>query len=103
MCVVTDCMTLTRARIEVNIPRKRKGSCSDHDKVYTLAIEPSWSHLMRSTNWFFFVSLQALMKFYDTLMQAVLRHVRFDGKWRERERERGRLCPAENLQGRSVY
>ena len=33
MCVVTDCMTLTRARIEVTIPRKRKGSCTDHDKV----------------------------------------------------------------------
>ena len=26
------------------------------------------------------ISLQALMKFYDTLMQAVLRYVRFDGK-----------------------
>ena len=33
VCIVTACMTLTRARIEVNIPRKRKGSCSDHDKV----------------------------------------------------------------------
>ena len=33
VCIVTDCMTLTRARIEVNIPRKRKGACTDHDKV----------------------------------------------------------------------
>ena len=35
--IVTDCMTLTRAQIEVNIPRKRKRSCSDHDKVCMLS------------------------------------------------------------------
>ena len=33
VCVVTECMTLTRARIEVHIPRKRLGSCENHDKV----------------------------------------------------------------------
>ena len=35
MCVVTESMTITRARIEVNIPRKRRGSCENHDKVST--------------------------------------------------------------------
>ena len=35
VCIVTDCMTLTQsARIEVNIPRKRKRSCSDHHTRY---------------------------------------------------------------------
>lgn len=52
VCVVTDCMTLTRARIEMPIPRKRRASCASHDK--------------------------ALQRFYETVMQAVLRHVRFD-------------------------
>lgn len=33
VCLVTSCMTLVRARIETNIPRKRKGQCSQHDKV----------------------------------------------------------------------
>jgi protein pelota len=52
VCVVTECMTLTRARVEVHIPRKRRGSCENHDK--------------------------ALKRFYDTVMQAMLRHIRFD-------------------------
>ncbi len=58
MCIVTDSMTITRAKIEVTIPRKRRGSCTNHDK--------------------------AVQRFYDTVMQAVLRHIRFEG-----ERERG--------------
>lgn len=33
VCLVTSCMTLVRAKIETNIPRKRKGQCSQHDKV----------------------------------------------------------------------
>ncbi|XP_064391846.1 protein pelota homolog [Halichondria panicea] len=52
VCVVTDSMTITRARIEVPIPRKRRGSCTNHDK--------------------------AVQRFYDTVMQALLRHVRFE-------------------------
>ena len=36
VCVVTPCMTITRARIEMSIPRKRKGSCANHDKVPTI-------------------------------------------------------------------
>ena len=33
VCVVTSSMTLTRARIEIAIPRKRKGSVTNHEKV----------------------------------------------------------------------
>lgn len=33
VCLVTSSMTLVRAKIETNIPRKRKGQCSQHDKV----------------------------------------------------------------------
>ncbi|KAH9376655.1 hypothetical protein HPB48_005866 [Haemaphysalis longicornis] len=32
LCLVTSSMTLVRAKIDVSIPRKRKGSCSQHDK-----------------------------------------------------------------------
>ncbi len=52
VCLVTNNMTLTRAKIETNIPRKRKGQCSQHDK--------------------------GLTKFYDQVIQAILRHVNFD-------------------------
>lgn len=52
VCAVTSLMTITRARIEMHIPRKRRGSCTNHDK--------------------------ALERFYYTIMQAILRHIRFD-------------------------
>lgn len=52
VCLVTSSMTIVRAKIEVNIPRKRKGNCSQHDK--------------------------GLFKFYDQIIQAVLRHFNFD-------------------------
>ena len=50
--LVTPYMTLTRAKIEMNIPRKRKGQCAQHEK--------------------------GLQKFYDSIIQAILRHVNFD-------------------------
>ncbi|KAG7492190.1 hypothetical protein MATL_G00011820 [Megalops atlanticus] len=50
--LVTPAMTLLRAKVEVTIPRKRKGSCTQHDK--------------------------ALERFYEAVMQAILRHVNFD-------------------------
>ena len=37
ICLVTSSMTLVRAKIETNIPRKRKGSCTQHDKVFYFA------------------------------------------------------------------
>jgi protein pelota len=52
VCLVTNCMTIVRAKIDLGIPRKRKGSVSQHEK--------------------------ALQRFYDTVLQAVLRHVNFD-------------------------
>lgn len=33
VCLITSAMTLVRTKIETNIPRKRKGMCSQHDKV----------------------------------------------------------------------
>ncbi|KZS07668.1 Protein pelota [Daphnia magna] len=52
VCLVTGAMTLVRAKIDVTIPRKRKGSTSQHEK--------------------------GLQKFYDTVLQAILRHVNFE-------------------------
>merc|ERR1712098_405094 len=52
VCLVTSCMTVTRAKIEVGIPRKRRGDCSQHEK--------------------------GLNKFYDQCVQAIIRHVNFD-------------------------
>ena len=45
-------MTVTRAKVDVSIPRKRRGDCSQHEK--------------------------GLTKFYDQCIQALLRHVNFD-------------------------
>lgn len=52
LCLITPNMTLLRAKIETTIPRKRKGMCAQHDK--------------------------GLSKFYDQIIQAILRHVHFD-------------------------
>ncbi|KAM5126759.1 protein pelota homolog [Mantella aurantiaca] len=52
ICLVTPSMTLLRAKIETNIPRKRRGNCSQHEK--------------------------ALEKFYDQVMQGIIRHINFD-------------------------
>ena len=55
VCLVTGAMTLVRAKIDVAIPRKSKGNTSrnsQHEK--------------------------GLEKFYDTVLQAMLRHVNFD-------------------------
>lgn len=47
-------MTLVRAKIDINIPRKRKGQCAQHEK--------------------------GLQKFFDSIMQGILRYINFDGK-----------------------
>ncbi|XP_016393509.1 protein pelota homolog [Sinocyclocheilus rhinocerous] len=52
LVLVTPAMTLLRAKVEVTIPRKRKGSCAQHDK--------------------------ALERFYEAVMQGILRHFNFD-------------------------
>nr|XP_033802340.1 protein pelota homolog isoform X3 [Geotrypetes seraphini] len=52
ICLVTPSMTMLRAKVETTIPRKRRGNCSQHDK--------------------------ALDRFYDQVMQGILRHINFD-------------------------
>ncbi|CAG8518788.1 9597_t:CDS:10 [Paraglomus occultum] len=52
LCLVTQNMTIVRQRIEQAIPRKRKGSVTNHEK--------------------------GLQKFYEQVMQAIIRHVNFD-------------------------
>ena len=53
ICLINSSMTITRAKIECNFPRKRKGICSQHDK--------------------------GLNKFFENVMQALLRHINFEG------------------------
>lgn len=36
LVLVTPAMTLLRAKVELNIPRKRRGSCTQHEKVPVL-------------------------------------------------------------------
>lgn len=52
VCLITASMTLVRSKIEVSIPRKRKGHTQQHEK--------------------------GLLKFYESVMQGILRHVNFD-------------------------
>lgn len=52
ICLITSSMTLVRSKIDVNIPRKRKGNVSQHDK--------------------------GLVKFYEAVLQGILRHINFD-------------------------
>lgn len=52
ICLVTENMTIVRQRIDVNIPRKRRGRDSGHEK--------------------------SLQKFYDAVMQGMMRNINFD-------------------------
>jgi len=52
VCLVTSSMTIVRAKIDCNIPRKRKGMCDQYNK--------------------------GLHKFFDQIVQAIIRHVDFD-------------------------
>lgn len=38
LVLVTPAMTLLRAKVEVTIPRKRRGSCTQHEKVGQLSV-----------------------------------------------------------------
>lgn len=38
LVLVTPAMTLLRAKVEVTIPRKRRGSCTQHEKVGLLSV-----------------------------------------------------------------
>ncbi|XP_049531755.1 protein pelota isoform X3 [Anopheles darlingi] len=52
VCLITASMTLVRSKIDMTIPRKRKGFVQQHEK--------------------------GLTKFYEAVMQGILRHVNFD-------------------------
>ncbi|XP_059057029.1 protein pelota [Achroia grisella] len=52
VCLITPSMTLVRSKIDMTIPRKRKGFVQQHEK--------------------------GLNKFYDAVMQGILRHVDFN-------------------------
>lgn len=52
VCLITSSMTLVRSKIDVAIPRKRKGYVQQHEK--------------------------GLNKFYEAVMQGIMRHVNFD-------------------------
>jgi len=52
ICLITSNMTIVRSKIDMSIPRKRKNFPSQHEK--------------------------GLTKFYDAVMQGILRHVNFD-------------------------
>lgn len=52
ICLITGAMTILVGRIDCTIPRKRPGSAARHEK--------------------------ALDKFYEMVLQGVLRHIRFD-------------------------
>ena len=69
VCLVTSCMTITRAKIDVNIPRKRRGDCSQHEKgllkFYDLVITDDYSD-----------SRKVLC--LRQVIQNILRHVNFD-------------------------
>lgn len=52
LCLVTPAMTVVKAKIEMAIPRKRRGSTSQHDR--------------------------AVLRFYEAVLQAVLEKVDFD-------------------------
>lgn len=52
ICLITSSMTLVRAKIDLNIPRKRKGHCNQHEK--------------------------GMQRFFDNIIQAIQRHVNFE-------------------------
>lgn len=41
VCLITASMTIVRAKIDMNVPRKRKGYCGQHDKVLNVLLHAS--------------------------------------------------------------
>ncbi len=52
ICLILSSMTLVKSKVEMSIPRKRKGLCANHDK--------------------------SLDKFFERIIQALLTHINFD-------------------------
>nr|CAG4639228.1 EOG090X07BV [Daphnia magna] len=67
VCLVTGAMTLVRAKIDVTIPRKRKGSTSQHEKVSILEVlaDPAVTSRMADTK--AMAEVKALENFYAVL------------------------------------
>lgn len=74
ICLITSNMTIVRAKIDQVIPRKRKGNVSQHEKVFNWKNTIEINLLIIITKCLF----QGLNKFYDSVMQGILRHVNFD-------------------------
>ncbi|KAF2090083.1 hypothetical protein K490DRAFT_35954 [Saccharata proteae CBS 121410] len=47
ICLITEHQTILRQRVEVPIPRKRRGGASDHDKAYNKFFDTVLSTLLR--------------------------------------------------------
>lgn len=52
VCLINASMTLVRSKIDQTVPRKRRGNVTQHEK--------------------------GLSRFYESVMQAILRHINFD-------------------------
>ncbi|KAJ3324415.1 hypothetical protein HDV06_006826 [Boothiomyces sp. JEL0866] len=52
ICLVTENMTIVRQRIETNVPKKRRGTTTDHDK--------------------------GIVRFFHQVYQGILHHINFD-------------------------
>lgn len=52
ICLIQSSMTIVRSKIDTNIPRKRKGHASQHEK--------------------------GLQKFYEDVLNGIRRHIKFD-------------------------
>lgn len=69
VCLITSQMTQVRAKIEVNVPKKRVGSTTGHDKVRLNPFDTSRTNPL--------CEIQAVTKFYEAVMDAIRRHVNF--------------------------
>lgn len=76
ICLITSNLTITRAKIDVNIPKKRKGNAKQNEKVCDIHIQEKfqYTHFLIRT----YVMFQGILKFYELIMQGLLRHVNFD-------------------------
>ena len=59
-------MTTRKEKIDLNIPKKRVGSTTRHDKVILVA------HLNLSINF-----LESVARFFEAIMASILKHIQF--------------------------
>jgi len=51
ICLVTQNMTVVRQRIEVSVPRKRKGSVTNYEKGLTRFFDAVFQGILRHIDW----------------------------------------------------